>query len=79
LTTAYPPLTARQRGVLNGMAGGLTNRQIANLAGLREQSVKNQVSLILLKLGAQNRTKAVVIGARLGLVRVREKHARGEN
>jgi two-component system, NarL family, response regulator YdfI len=61
-------LTARERDVLNLMAGGLGNKQIAAKLGISEHTAKYHVASILGKLGATTRTEAVTIGVRNGLV-----------
>lgn len=61
-------LTAREREVLNLMADGLGNKQIAAKLGISEHTAKFHVASILGKLGATTRTEAVTIGVRSGLV-----------
>jgi DNA-binding NarL/FixJ family response regulator len=61
-------LTERERGVLALLAGGLSNRRIAERLALSENTVKAHVAAILAKLGATTRTEAVTLGVRLGLV-----------
>ena len=53
-------LTDRELEVLRLMTRGYTNREIAGLLFLAEGTVKNHVSAILLKLGARDRTNAVL-------------------
>jgi DNA-binding NarL/FixJ family response regulator len=60
-----PELTLRERQVLDHIAEGLTNRQIGELLGLAEKTVKNYVSALLTKLGLERRTQAAVYRARL--------------
>jgi len=62
------PLTAREREVLRLMAGGFSNREIGEALGTAEGTVKIQVSSILGKLGARDRTQAVIKGLAAGLV-----------
>jgi DNA-binding NarL/FixJ family response regulator len=57
-------LTARQRRVLELMALGLDNRQIAERMGLGAETVKTHVHAVLKKLEANDRTHAVAIGLR---------------
>lgn len=54
------PLTERERGVIRLMAGGFSNREIGEMLGLTEGTVKNYVSRLLLKLDARDRTSAVL-------------------
>lgn len=58
-------LTQREREVLDYIADGLTNRQIAERLFLAETTVKNYVSSMLAKLGMRRRTQAAVFGADL--------------
>lgn len=61
-------ITARQRQVLVLAANGNTNRAIGRALGITEESVKSQMQLILRKLRASDRTHAVVVALRLGLI-----------
>lgn len=54
------PLTEREREVVRLMAGGFSNREIGEMLGLTEGTVKNHVSRLLLKLDARDRTSAVL-------------------
>jgi DNA-binding NarL/FixJ family response regulator len=58
-------LTERERRILDLVADGLTNRQIAEQVHLAEKTVKNYVSNILSKLGMHRRTQAAVYAAGL--------------
>lgn len=58
-------LTDQERRILDLVADGLTNRQIAEQVHLAEKTVKNYVSNILSKLGMQRRTQAAVYAAGL--------------
>lgn len=58
-------LTAQERNVLDHIAEGKTNRQIADDLFLAEKTVKNYVSNVLAKLGMQRRTQAATFAARL--------------
>jgi two-component system, NarL family, response regulator YdfI len=62
------PLTPREREVLQRLAGGLANKQIADQLNISEHTVKFHVASILGKLGAGTRTEAVALGIRHGLV-----------
>ncbi len=63
------PLTARELEVLQLLAAGQTNRQIADRLVVTERTVKFHVSSILAKLGAGNRTEAVAFANQRGLVK----------
>ena len=62
------PLTERETEILRLMAGGYSNREIANSLNVAEGTVKNHVSNILSKLGVRDRTRAVLKAFELGLV-----------
>ena len=62
------PLTAREVDVLRHLAEGLPNKAIAARLGISDQTVKFHVAAIVGKLGAQNRTDAVRLAIRRGLV-----------
>ena len=53
------PLTDRETEILRLMAGGYSNKEIANSLGVAEGTVKNHVSNILSKLGVRDRTRPV--------------------
>ena len=58
-------LTAQERNILELIADGKTNRQIADELYLAEKTVKNYVSNLLSKMGFSRRTEAAVYAARL--------------
>jgi len=59
-------LTAREIEVLQLIAGGYSNREIADALGSAEGTVKNQASSILSKLGVRDRTRAVLLALKMG-------------
>jgi DNA-binding NarL/FixJ family response regulator len=63
-------LTPRELEVLGLISEGLQNSEIAERLFVTERTVKFHVSSILAKLGADNRTEAVAIAARRGLIRM---------
>ena len=58
-------LTDQERRILDLLAEGMTNREIADRMFLAEKTVKNYVSNLLSKMGMQRRTEAAVYAARL--------------
>lgn len=61
-------LTRRETEVLRLMAGGYSNREIADSLELSEGVIKNHVSNVLSKLGVRDRTRAVLKGIELGYI-----------
>jgi DNA-binding NarL/FixJ family response regulator len=62
------PLTPKEMEVLQYMAQGFLNKQIADKLDVTEQTIKNHITSILRKLNANARTQAVVIAIKKGLV-----------
>jgi DNA-binding NarL/FixJ family response regulator len=67
-TELVEPLTPREREVLQMLAAGWGNKEIAARLAISEHTVKFHVTSILGKLGAETRTEAVSVGIRRGLV-----------
>ena len=67
-TTPTASITEREASILKLMAGGYSNREIAGSLHLAEGTVKNYVSDILVKLGARDRTQAVLKAISLRLI-----------
>ncbi len=61
-------LTSREIEVLNQIAGGNRNRDIAEKLFITEETVKVHIKHIMEKLGASDRTQAVAIGVRRGII-----------
>ena len=68
------PLTNREREILGHVADGNSNKQIARLLNISEQTIKNHVSAIMRKLNANDRAHAVVLAIRRGLIKIEEYH-----
>jgi len=62
------PLTSREKEVLEKMAEGLANKQIALSLSISEHTVKFHLSSLYAKLGVASRTEAVKRGIELGLI-----------
>jgi DNA-binding CsgD family transcriptional regulator len=63
-----PSLSPRQQQVLEGIAEGLTNKQIGEELGITERTVKAYAQEVYEKLGVKNRAEAVAEGVRQGLL-----------
>ena len=63
-------LTEREVEVLRAVAGGNKNRDIANKLFISEETVKVHIKHIMEKLGAADRTQAVTIGVRRGIIQL---------
>jgi len=61
-------LTAREIEVLQRVAGGNRNRDIAELLSISEETVKVHIKHIMDKLGAKDRTQAIAIAVRRGII-----------
>lgn len=64
------PLTPREIEILEYIARGYLNKQIAAELGISEQTIKNHVTSILRKLNANARTEAVVVAIKQGLIKI---------
>jgi len=64
------PLTPREMEILEYIAQGLLNKQIATQLGISEQTIKNHVTSILRKLNANARTEAVIVALKRGLITI---------
>jgi DNA-binding NarL/FixJ family response regulator len=62
------PLTPREQEVLQLLAAGLSNKEIARRLEISEHTAKFHVAKLLQKLGALSRSEAVFLGARMGLL-----------
>ena len=64
---AFFELTPRERQILEHIAGGLDNAQIAAHLGLSEKTVKNHITSVFAKLGVESRAQAIVLAREAGL------------
>ncbi len=71
-THATDPLTPAEISVLHLIAAGNSNRLIADQLLIKEDTVKGRVTSILSKLGANDRTHAVTIGLKRGIIELSE-------
>jgi DNA-binding NarL/FixJ family response regulator len=62
------PLTERETEILRLMAGGYSNKEIANALNVAEGTVKNHVSNVLSKMGVRDRTRAVLKAFENGVI-----------
>lgn len=65
-----PELSSRQREILNAIATGLTNKEIAATLSVRKDTVEDYLRMLFSKLGASNRTEAVAIALRKQLLKI---------
>ncbi|WP_176709986.1 response regulator transcription factor [Streptomyces sp. Wb2n-11] len=65
-------LTVRERQILVLISQGNSNRRVAKALGISEKTVKNHLSAVFMKVGASDRTQAVVMGIRSGIVSIGE-------
>jgi DNA-binding NarL/FixJ family response regulator len=66
------PLTNRETQILRYVADGNSNKKIAQILDISEQTIKNHVSSILRKLNANDRAHAVVLAIRRGWISINE-------
>lgn len=67
---SFEELTAREVEVLGEISGGNRNRDIADLLHISEETVKVHVKHIMEKLGAKDRTQAIAIAVRRGIIQL---------
>jgi DNA-binding NarL/FixJ family response regulator len=71
------PITYRETQILNYVANGHTNKQIAYILRISEQTIKNHISAILRKLHANDRAHAVALAMRGGWLPAAERECEG--
>jgi DNA-binding NarL/FixJ family response regulator len=69
------PLTSKEVQILTYIAEGNTNKRIASVLGISEQTIKNHVSAILRKLNANDRAHAVFLALRNGWISIEVDHS----
>jgi DNA-binding NarL/FixJ family response regulator len=77
LPDADCPLSSRELQMLERMAQGMSNKEIAQDLGISDQTVKNHITSLLKKLDVLDRTAAVVYALRQGWVGLEEPKKRG--
>ena len=65
-----PPLSPRQRQILEAVAKGLSNKEIATKLNLKPDSIKSYFDILFNKLGASSRAEAVAIAIRKHLLKI---------
>ena len=65
----FSTLTRRERELLDCIARGLTNPQIAASLHIAEKTVRNHITSVFSKLGAEHRAQAIVLARRAGFGR----------
>ncbi len=68
----FAPLSPREVQILDNIAQGKTNKEVAYALAISEQTVKNHMSSILRKLSVNDRTQAVVYAIRQGWIKAPE-------
>lgn len=72
--SVFSPLSEREIEVLENIAGGSANKEIADVLGISTQTVKNHISSILRKLSLNDRTQAVIYALRRGWIETPPEH-----
>jgi len=67
IARAFPELTDRERGILDHLARGSANRDIASRLGISEKTVRDHLSSVFLKLQVNDRTAAALKARQAGL------------
>ncbi len=66
----FSPLTPREIEILDSVAQGNSNKEIARILSISDQTVKNHITSILRKLAVNDRTQAVIYALRHGWIRL---------
>ena len=78
-TGFFSPLTPREIEILDCVARGHSNKEIAQLLSISDQTVKNHITSILRKLAVNDRTQAVIYALRHGWIRLDENAEPGSD
>ncbi len=76
-TGFFSPLTPREIEILDCVARGHSNKEIAQLLSISDQTVKNHITSILRKLAVNDRTQAVIYALRHGWIRLDDETEQG--
>lgn len=68
--SVFSPLTPREVEILDCVARGHSNKEIAEILGISDQTVKNHITSILRKLQVNDRTQAVIYALRHGWIKL---------
>jgi DNA-binding NarL/FixJ family response regulator len=68
--SVFSPLTPREVEILDCVARGNSNKEIAVFLGISDQTVKNHITSILRKLQVNDRTQAVIYALRHGWIKL---------
>jgi DNA-binding NarL/FixJ family response regulator len=71
-SAVFSPLTPREVEILDCVAHGHSNKEIARLLSISDQTVKNHITSILRKLAVNDRTQAVIYALRHGWIKLRD-------
>lgn len=74
----FSPLTPREVEILDCVAQGNSNKEIARILNISDQTVKNHITSILRKLAVNDRTQAVIYALRHGWIKLTEEPAPDE-
>lgn len=66
----FHPLSEREMEVLNCVVDGMSNKEVAIMLGISQQTVKNHITSILRKFNVEDRTQAVVYALKRGWVKL---------
>ena len=69
-SSLFAPLTSREIEILDCIARGMSNKEIANQLSISGQTVKNHITSILAKLQVNDRTMAVIVAIQKGWIKM---------